>query len=68
MYICKVLLGPTCWVLWELWRLIFTVFGMQWALPRFVPGLLVDWHGDLERKILSWGEGNASVFNLDHLD
>ena len=38
-----------CPIAHEMWSMIFGLFGMSWAMPRSVLGLLDCWQGNLGR-------------------
>ena len=67
---------PHCPIARELWRMVFTLFGVTWVMPKNVVELLASWPGKFRRHrngvirnmvphCLMWGiwrERNAQIF------
>lgn len=54
-----------CLVVWELWTLVFSWFGLKWAISRIVMKLLIAWL-EWEKKEACLGH-DLSLFDVDNM-
>ena len=57
-----------CPFAWEVWSVVFDLFGVFWVMPRSIVELLDCWQGNFgkHRNFLIWSR--SSLFDLEHLE
>ena len=56
-----------CPIVYELWSMVFTLFGIHWAMPKTVVEILACWQRNFGHHRICYLDGCHSFFDVVHL-